>query len=259
MMQTKRAMRGIRISLVAAAAATFLAGEAKAQVAPDGGSIGASRAFFNIGAGAQPLRQTIEINPCVAEPGLCQKYGETGTITGTQHIGNGPIVDFNGGYRVWRNLSIGVGVSSFSKEGESTVTASIPHPLFFDQFKTSTQTATALEHGERTVYVQALWFIPITDKVDVAVGGGPAFVRITQGFISAFSVPAGTQNLTIATSTQTATATGGIVGVDGTYLITRNIGAGLFVRYLSASTTIAGFGDLKAGGFHAGLGARVRF
>jgi hypothetical protein len=109
------------------------------------------------------------------------------------------------------------------------------------------------------VYIEAVYFIPVTDKIDIALSAGPAFVSVKQGYVSGLNVTTGTQDVTFAVGSSSATAKGGTIGFDGTYLFHRNVGVGLWVRYVGATATLDGVGDLKAGGFHAGLGARIRF
>lgn len=220
-----------------------------AQVAPAPASVG----FVNVNVGAQPQRQSF------GSSGSIPIYGETATFTTSQQIGNGPIFEMSGGYRVWRGLAVEVGFSTFSKTGESNVSARVPNPLFFDTFREATANATGLDHTERVIHVAATWFVPVTEKVDVALSAGPAFVKVDQAFVSSVSVPAGTQNIGAASSTVSVNGTGGMVGFDGTYLFHRNVGGGLFLRYIGSTVTVPGVGDLKVGGFQAGLGARIRF
>jgi hypothetical protein len=223
--------------------------EVSAQVSP----APAKKGFIGVSFGAQPRRQTIQTTTSLGV------YQETATFDTSQPIGNGAIIDVTGGYRVWENLYVGVGFSSFSKNSDSTVTARIPSPLFFDSFKTTDFTQPNLEHKERNVYVQGMYFFDVTEKVDVAIYGGAAFIGVTQSFFGAYGVEPGTQNLTYRVDNQSVRTTGGTVGVEGTYLVRRNIGVALFARYVSGTVNFPILGDVKAGGIHAGVGARYRF
>ena len=84
-------------------------------------------------------------------------------------------------------------------------------------------------------------------------------MTVKQGFVSSISVVPGTQDISVATNTVSASTTGGTAGFDGSYLFHKNIGAGLWVRYVGGTVTIPGAGDLKAGGLNAGIGLRFRF
>jgi len=225
------------------------AAEVSAQVSP----APAKKAFIGVSFGAQPRRQTIQTTTTLGV------YGETATFDTSHPIGNGPIIDVAGGYRVWGDLYVGAGFSSFSKNSDSTVTARIPSPLFFDSFRTTDFTQPNLEHKERNVYLQGMYFVDVTDKVDVAIYGGAAFIRVTQSFFGAYGVEPGTQTLTYRVDNETASTTGGTVGFEGTYLVRRNIGVALFARYVAGTVNFPILGEVKAGGFHVGVGARYRF
>ena len=160
---------------------------------------------------------------------------------------------------MWRNLAVGIGFSSFSRPSDASVTASIPNPLIFDQPLTVTSTQSGLAHSEKGVHLQAVWFVPVTDKIDVALFVGPSFIHVTQGLVSAATIPSGTQNVNLTVGSEEGTAKGVNVGVDGNYLFTRNFGAGIFIRYAGGSVDLPSAPDLKVGGFQAGIGARVRF
>lgn len=238
-----------RILVLMAGLATAVAPEAQAQTLPAPASAG----FVNLNIGVQSQSRSI------ATSDTFTLYGEPATLTTSQTIGKGPIADISGGYRVWRSLSIGVGFSSFSKNSTSSVVASIPDPLFFDQSKTVNASATGLEHTERAIHVQAVWFVPITEKIDVALSVGPSFIRVGQQLVSSVTVPTGTQNVSVVVGNEQGTAKGANVGIDGTYLVTRNFGAGIFFRYAGGSIDLPSAPGVKVGGFQAGLGARIRF
>jgi hypothetical protein len=235
---------------------TGLAVAAASEVAAQTPSEPAKQAFLNVNVGAQPAIRSI------ASSSSFQLHDETATVTTSQGIGNGAIFDINGGYRVWQNLAIGIGYSTlFSNPYDNTLVASIPDPLFFNRPKTVTVVTTGLEHSEKTVYLQAVWIVPVTDKIDVALSAGPSFIRVRQELVlpSSVTIPVGTQNVNVATSVEERTAKGVNLGFDGTYLFTKRVGAGIFARYSGGSVDIPGAEGLKVGGFQTGLGIRVRF
>ena len=59
--------------------------------------------------------------------------------------------------------------------------------------------------------------------------------------------------------TQSGTSKGVNIGVDGTYLFRPWLGAGAFIRYNGGAVDLDQVADVKAGGFQAGIGARLRF
>jgi hypothetical protein len=238
-----------RILVLIAGLATTVAAEAQAQTLPAPASLG----FVNINVGAQLQSRDI------AKSDTFTVYDEPATLTTSQTIGKGPIFDISGGYRVWHSLSIGVGFSSFSKDSSSSAIATIPDPLVFGQSKTVNADATGLEHSERAIHLQAVWFVPITEKIDVALSVGPSFIRVRHQLVSSVTVPAGTQNVNLVVDTQKGTAKGANVGLDGTYLFRRTFGAGFFIRYAGGSIDLPDASGLKVGGFQVGVGARARF
>lgn len=238
-----------RILVLMAGLATAVAPAAQAQIAPAPATAG----FVNINVGAQPQRRSI------GRSDTFTLYDEAATLTTSQTIGNGAAFDVSGGYRVWHGLAIGAGFSTFAKKSTSSVVASIPHPLFFGQAKTVNASATDLEHTERGIHVQAVWFVPITGKMDVALSAGPSFIQVNQQLVPSTTVPAGTQNVNVVVGTVTGTAKGANVGFDVNYLFARNFGAGIFIRYAGGSIDLPGAPGLKVGGFQTGLGARIRF
>lgn len=241
---TKRMGRIVLVTGLAAAAASGVSAQTPSEPP--------SRVFVNVNAGAQPSRRFITTSRAFTV------YDEPATIATNQRIGNGPVIDISGGYRVWSNLAIGVGFTSFSDTSSSSVTASIPDPLFFDRTAAVTSTATGLEHTERTIHLQAVWFVPVTNKIDVAVSAGPSFVKVGQQLVSSVTVPARTQNLDVVVGDESGTAKGFHVGFDGNYFFTARLGAGIFVRYTAASVDLPSVPGLKVSGLNLGLGVRIR-
>ena len=77
--------------------------------------------------------------------------------------------------------------------------------------------------------------------------------------MSSISVPPGTQTTNPVKTTEEDTGVGVNIGIDGTYLFTRNFGAGVFMRYAGAKVDRTTVDGLSVGGFQVGGGVRVRF
>jgi len=235
--------------LILAAFMAAAAVEAGAQTTP----APATHGFLNINGGAQTGSNTINVNQTFPI------YGENATLTTTQTIGSGVLFDISGGYRFKPVFAVALGFTNFSNTSPSSGTAVIPDPLVFAQPKTVPLTIPDLTHNERAVYVAAVWFYDVNNKADVAFSIGPAFTRVSQEVASSVTVATGTQNATPVVTKENKTAPGILIGVDGTYLFTRMVGAGLFLRYVSGSADLPSVQDLKVGGFQIGVGARLRF
>ena len=237
------------LKLLALAAALTLAGQARAQaqMTPE------RKAFVNVNVGAQLSDRSIDTSSSFPI------YDETATVASSQAVSGGVLFDFSGGYRVWRDIFVAVGVSSFVDTEVAKVTASIPDLLLFNQPKTVTATVPDLTRREIGVHTQLVWFAPVAEKVDIALFGGPSFIRLKQDLVTTVSVAANTQNVTPVVESQSGTAVGVNLGVDGIYAFTPRVGAGLFLRYVTGSVDLPAVADAKVTGVQFGVGARVRF
>ena len=230
--------------LFAAAAAT-----ASAQTQPPPAGMG----FVNLSFGSQPASRDI---------GTSQSfplYGENATFTTAQENGSGALFDITAGYRIRPAIAVAVGFSNFSNTSDSVVNTSIPDPLVFDRPATATQTVGGLDHSERGIHFSAVYFFPVTPKIDVALSAGPSIFLVKQNHVTSISVPPGTQTANPVVTEEDETGVGVNIGIDGTYLITRNFGVGAFLRYAGASVDLSTVDDLGVGGFQIGGGVRVRF
>ncbi len=242
MTKTSRLLVMMMVLMVAAGA------EAGAQSLTDG----ANHGFLNINFGAQPARRDI------ASSETRTVYEETATIASALPIGNGPIFDIVGGVRLRPRFAVAVGYSRFSTSSDAAIVATIPHPLFFGQPKTVTATQAGLAHTENGIHPQVVLFAPVTVKMDVAFSFGPSFIMVSQE-VPVVTIPAATQTITVAVASESGTAVALNFGVDGTYLFTKNLGAGLFLRYTGGKVDLPSAPSLSVGGFQIGVGARIRF
>jgi hypothetical protein len=135
---------------------------------------------------------------------------------------------------------------------------SIPDPSFFDRPTIVTENTSGLDRSELGVHLQVVWRAPVTDKLDVSFSAGPSFIHLTQQVATA-SIPAGTQNVDVTQKSESGTALGVNVGVDGSYMFQPQFGAGVFLRYAGGSVDLPAVSNVKVGGFQGGIGLRVRF
>jgi hypothetical protein len=104
--------------------------------------------------------------------------------------------------------------------------------------------------------------LPRVDLVELMVYMGPSFFSLKKDVIGGVSVqPGGTTIANVDIQRVSPSATGFHFGVDARYPVTRNIGAGLFLRRASASMDVSQVdgGKVDVGGFSYGFGVRVRF
>jgi hypothetical protein len=208
--------------------------------------------FVNIDVGAQPQRQTITASTSFP------LYDETATITDTQRIRNGGIFDVSAGIRVAQNLAAGVGYSQFGRAGTGTVTASIPHPDFFDRPQIVASDASNLEHNEHAIHGRITYFMPVSETFDLSVSGGPSYIHVVQG-LAGVTVATGTQTVLLGNETQSGNAFGFNGGVDANFMLAGSFGVGIFVRYTYGKLDLPAVKGFKVGGLQGGVGLRARF
>jgi len=225
-------------------------------------SAGQNRMTVNVNIGLQTGSRD------ATDSGSSPLYEETMTFTGARHIGSGAFFDISGDYLVWKSLSFGIGYSRFGRTGDESYTAVVPHPIFFDQPRVVTGVLTGLKHTESAVHILAVWRIPATPKIDLAIMLGPSFYSCHHDVLANVSVTEGAAPYTTVTVTPTTaevskSAVGAIIGVDGTYRIVRHAGVGAFARWSGAHVKLPlPSGQELAfslGGFQAGAGVRLFF
>ena len=256
----------MRSSLFALAVALAVAAPAAAQTQD-------SRIFANVNFGFQAQGQDF------TQAAELPLYDEIGNWEAAHSIDGGPFFEIGGGYRILRNVSVGVAYSARTGDSRDvTVNASVPSPIFTDTFRAASASVSGLEHTEQAFHVQALWHVPVTVEFDVTLFAGPTFFRVKDDLIASVEpVEVGgdfsTVNLqSISIAEQKNTTTGFHLGIDTRYMFMRsvgfmrNIGAGAMLRYSRGSVDIdapAGSGtgstSIDVGGLELGVGLRFMF
>ena len=205
-----------------------------------------------------------------------QLYDEPATYELTEGLSvGGSTFDVGFGARVWSNLAAGLAISSVSSSSTLSASGTIPHPLFFGKNRVNVpyQAPSAFSQSNLAYHVQFSWFVPFSDKFDVAIFAGPSFFAIDH---RTGTLPVSIENSGSlggdATLTQVSTqlvsgsATGVNAGIDVTYhlmeLTGARVGAGFMARWSSGTVDLATAGgsqSVNAGGVQIAVGARVRF
>jgi hypothetical protein len=234
---------------LALAAGVLLASPAQAQMT------WTDKGFANVNFGVQGGSSDL------ATTSTFELYGENGSLSTTQEAGGGALFDVSVGYKVWKNLAIGVGFSRSGGDADASLAASVPDPVFFDRPRAVSGVASGLDRSETAIHISGTWMMPVTDKVDVGFSFGPTFFNVSQDLPAGITV--NEPGPTIAETTlveESESAVGINLGVDVTYLITKRIGAGVLARYTWGSVEFPGATDsVNVGGFQLGFGARIRF
>jgi hypothetical protein len=215
--------------------------------------------FVNINGGGQTQSRTLSTDFSFPV------YGQTATVNTIATVDGGPIFDMSIGYRFKRgygfieHVGAAFGFTTFGTTGSASGAASIPSPIFFNRPAAVTIDAQPAKRTERSVYFVVVGFMPITDRLELAVSVGPSVTSVHQELITAVSVPAGTQTVVATMQKESGTAKSGIVGADLTYLFTKNIGIGGFVRYNGGSADLTSATGVKTGGAQLGVGVRLKY
>ena len=196
------------------------------------------------------------------------KNVETETIDVKYPMKPQALVDVGAAVRVWKNLGLGFAVSRAAGNGTADVTASVPHPFFFNQPRTVTGTEKGIIHAETGAHLQVQYLVPTSGHLRFILAAGPSWTTVEHEVVT---------NLTVVESYPYDTATfGGAVtklaktsavgfnaGVDVTWMFARNTGVGGLIRYTRADVDLnAGEGRslaMKAGGVQGGIGIRLAF
>jgi len=207
---------------------------AAAQEQSDGW--GGARAFVTLGAGVQAR------SPNFAYDYSTMLFDETARAALDIPGKRGVAFDLAGGVRVVQNLGVGVTFSRYSKERLATLSTTIPSPLFFNEPSTI-ERQIPLQREENAVHIQAIYKIPIAEKLKVGVFGGPTYFRCLDDVISQFSLqgdfsPALDWSVDFRNITKTVdrdNVWGFNGGADVAYLLNRYVGIGTTVRYSRAA------------------------
>lgn len=261
-------MNRVRVALYLALAVLPLAAQpalaqgAQAQTAPPPVPY---RMYLGFDVGAEIGSQTIPVS------GSFPLYGETATFDAQVSINNAPIINFEGGGRVWRDFCVGLGFTWRLKSSSgSDVTASIPHPLYAGEPRKASTNVSPLENYERAIHVTAGWAFDQMGSMHLRVFGGPSFFGVKQDVVTAISVQEGSapfNTVTISGATLTRLtefgAVGYNVGVDGSYMFNPRVGFGILARFSGATVNLSDPSGIEmavdAGGFDVGVGVRFRF
>jgi len=213
------------------------------------------KGFANVSFGVQAPSHTLTTNTTF------DIYGETASQIASQDVGGGAFFDISAGYKVWKNLAAGIGLTFVGSKSDLIVNAQIPDPVFFDRPRAVSATLPDANHKQTAINLTGTWIMPVTEKVDVGFQFGPTIFLVSQDVPGTLQVAEPGPTVTSAAlSKDDHTSIGVHFGVDATYLITPRFGAGLLVRYSVGSVDIVGSEEgLTLGGFQIGFGGRLRF
>ena len=197
-------------------------------------------------------------------------YDEPASVTTSHKVeGLKALVDLGGGIRFGGNLGAGAAYVRFEGDDAGQTTARVPHPVQFNQPRTAVFAAEELQHVESALHFFALWDLPLSERIGVAVFAGPSLVTVKQDVVTGIVLGAEEPPFaraaiaSVASDERTDTAFGINLGADVAYFLTPAIGFGMTIRFVRASVDLGPEGSalhgLDAGGIQFGFGARLRF
>jgi hypothetical protein len=209
--------------------------------------------FLSISGGGQFQKRTF------SETSTFALFDDLGTVTANQTVGSGFVFDASVGYRVWRRLSIAVGVSTFRGRGTADALVTIPDPL--RRGVSTSKSFSASDYGNlnqtgTALNFQAVWIKPLTDKLDLWMFVGPSFIHVNQQVASATETanPAASVNHDSGN-----TGKAGTIGIDLNYKMSERYSVGGFVRYAGGQVNLPSVSKLKIGGVQVAGGIRIHF
>ena len=207
-------------------------------------------------------------------------FSEQGSFEADYEIEQGGVVDGGISFLLWRNLAVGLDVSSYRSVNRAQITSELPHPFFFDLPRTKTGVAGGLERQELGIHVRALWVMQLTDWLVVSVSGGPSLINAQQDLVTSvehteIGFPFDQLIFVGHTATTQSANTAGVnssIDIDTytlhrlpfleRYKVMENVGLGLLIRYVRGAADLQVGDDaveVDLGGLELTVGLRLRF
>ena len=215
------------------------------------------RAFVMVNVGAQTK------SPDFGYEFVTTLWEQTATARLDTPGKTGVTFDVGAGLRLVQNLGVGVTYSRYSNQRTATLTATIPNPL--TQYPSwifppgyvlggpeTLEQHMPLQRAEDVVHIQAIYRVPIGNRIQLGAFGGPSYFRCTDDHVTRFWLledPAGPLDWSVAffdisQMIDRGSAWGYHGGGSFTYLAAKHVGVGMTVRYSEAThTTTNHFSD----------------
>jgi hypothetical protein len=218
------------------------------------------RIWFSVSGGVQPTVNSFD------DAFDLPLNAETGKVSVAYPVKTGAILAAAGGVRVWKQLTLGLGVTRYNRGRDAAIDALLPHPFFDNQFR-KVHGTTPVTRTETGTHLLIGWMLPLTDRVRVLISAGPSALNVRQTFVAGVefseTYPYDTATFTRATTTNaTARAAGFNAGADAFWMFSHHVGAGGLLQMTrsrvdlrNGSRTIT----VDAGGAQVGAGLRVVF
>ena len=232
-----------------------------AAAAPASAQSAKEQLWFSFSGGVQPT------NNSFTDVFDLMLYTEPEHVTVAYPAKTGFLIAASGGYRVWRQLFVGLGVTRYSASGDAQVTAQLPHPFFDNTYRNIEGTA-PMTRGEIGAHALIGWMLRPTRRVRVMVTAGPSYISAKQPIVTevAFTetYPYDTAQFTGVRPTESLRGAPGFnAGADVFWKFGKNTGVGGLVQFTHARVRVpANAGRsvrFDAGGGQVAAGLRFLF
>jgi hypothetical protein len=230
------------------------------------------RVFVNLSAGYQTASQGFEYRDTQVI------FFEEASAQVTADGKNDFAFDIGGGVRLVQNLGVGISYSRYRTDQTGDLAVSIPHPWFYNEHAFDNLDV-PLKRTEKALHIDAVYMFPLTERLQLAVFGGPTRFQYEQEVVEDFGLSSSIEtdmsfNIELEEPllrTLEGSVWGYNVGADVIYLFSRNVGVGGLVRYSRASTDVENAfmttrtemsntaSKLELGGLQVFAGLRMRF
>ena len=206
-----------------------------------------------------------------AEEQQFDHYFEEGSFTLERPFPAAFFYDAGAMVRVWRRLHAGGAVSLFENTGDGSVTARVPHPLFFGQNRSVNGEVSDVSRLEIGQHISAGWLVRAPRNVSLMLFGGPSLFFTKQRFVTELQLSLSQETYPfdtlafppVSTEQLSEIVLGYHAGVDATWRFARRFGVGAVIRYAKGRKDFMPTGgtpvELEVGGLHAGGGIRFVF
>lgn len=173
--------------------------------------------------------------------------------------------------RLQPHLGFGFGFTRSVSSGSADLTAAVPHPLFVNRPRMVSAELMALGHRENMYHFQAVWFVPLDERIQIQLFAGPSMIRLEQALVTGLTAvdepPFTLESMTqvaltdVAVEEMAQTGMGFNVGLDFSYMFADHYGVGGFVQYGGGAVDFAigsGATSVTVGGVQFGAGLRFR-
>jgi hypothetical protein len=240
-------------------AAVLMASSAYAQTPQTSAPPATYNEQFFLGVSAGGLMNTT----LVTSKATATVYNQEAALAERRDVSGGVLIDVTAGKPVHGRLAVGMSVALRSATSDSAISATVPHPLFFNAPRTVSTSTTGMQDTQTWIGVLAMYTLPTSSKLSVRVFGGPAVAIVNHDIVGSFTVTEGTSitqpAVAITKDSVSKQLLGAMGGIDLAYRVNKTVGIGAFVRYAGAQANITGAESGTIGGLEAGGGLRFSF